>query len=69
MVTLYAYRILSGFPPSGTYFSVLIGVLECLNQTQSFVNRSAHRQVIHGNLSQNAAIIDDEQSSGTDKCL
>jgi len=31
------HSLLAGFPASWTYLAMLIGILECLNQTQNFV--------------------------------
>lgn len=41
-------------------FSVFIGVLEGLHQSEGLINRASHRQVIHGDLPENTFIVDDE---------
>ncbi len=45
-----------------SYLSVLVGVLEGLHQPESLVHRSAHGKVIHGDLAEDAAVVDDEQA-------
>ncbi len=42
---------------------MFIRVLEGLHQPEGLVNRASHRQVIHGDLSEDTFIIDDEETS------
>merc|ERR1719466_140156 len=42
---------------------MLVSKLECLDQPQSFIHISAHREVIDSDLSQGAATINDKQAS------
>lgn len=42
---------------------MLIRILECLNQTECFINRSANRQIVDSNLPQVLLSIDDEQTA------
>lgn len=44
-------------------FSVLVGVLESLNQAEGLVHRAAHWQVVDGDLPQDALIVDHKQPS------
>lgn len=48
---------------------MLVGELEGLDQSQSFVHRPTHRKVVDGYLAQDALGIDDEQSSERDASL
>lgn len=45
------------------YLSMLIRILECLNQAECFINRSANRQIVDSNLPQVLLSIDDEQTA------
>lgn len=49
--------------PVSLTFSIFVGVLEGLHQSQRLVHRAAHRQVIDGNLPQDAFIINHKQTS------
>ena len=42
---------------------MFISILECLNQTQSLVHATTNRQVVHGDLTQSALVVDDEEST------
>lgn len=44
-------------------FSMFVCVLEGLHQSEGLVHRSAHRQVIHSDLSEDTFTIDDEETS------
>jgi len=55
-------RVRSRFPPSRADFSMLVGVLECLDQPEGFVDRPTNRQIVHRNLSQYPLSIDDEKT-------
>ena len=48
-------------------FSVLVSELKGLDQTQGLLNRASHWEVIDGDLSQNALVIDDEQTPETER--
>ena len=43
-------------------FSILVGVLEGLDQTQSLVHRATHGQVVNGDLPQDTLIVDHKQT-------
>lgn len=43
-------------------FSVFVGILECLNQPQGFIYRSSYWKVVHGDLSQDALVVNDEET-------
>jgi len=45
-------------------FSEFVGELKCLHQTQGLLHRAAHRQVVDGDLPEDAVPVDDEQPSG-----
>lgn len=49
--------------PVSLTFSIFVGVLEGLHQSQRLVYRAAHRQVIDGDLPQDAFIINHKQTS------
>lgn len=57
------YSICTGLPAGRTNFSVLVSVLEGLNETYGLVHWPTDGQVIHCNLSQNALAINDEQTA------
>lgn len=42
---------------------MLVGVLICLNKTESLVHGSSYRQIVHGYLTQVLFVIDDEKST------
>lgn len=44
---------------------MFVRVLESLHQSERFIDRSAHRQVIHCDLSENTFIINNEETSET----
>lgn len=44
---------------------MFVGVLESLNQSERFIDRATHRQIIHCDLSENTFIINDEETSET----
>lgn len=46
-------------------FAVFVSVLEGLHQPQSLIHRSPHRKIVHGDLPQDAFVIDDEKSPET----
>ena len=54
--------------PFHATFSVRVDVLERLHQSQCLVNRTSHRKVIYGDLSQVAFSIDDEKSTAKQTC-
>lgn len=43
-------------------FSILVSKLEGLDQTQNFIHRAADRQVIDGDLPQNALVVNHKQA-------
>ena len=51
------------FSESEQTFSMFIGELEGLHQSQCLINRSANRKIIYCNLTEIALVIDDEQPS------
>lgn len=55
-------RISSRLPSCRTDFSMLVSVLESLNQSQGLIHRSAHWHVIHGDLAEVAFVINDKQT-------
>ncbi len=44
------------------YLSVLVCVLEGLDEPEGLIDRAADGQVVHGDLSQHAAVVNDEQT-------
>ena len=52
-----------GLPPSGAHLAVLVRVLERLHQPQGLVHGPAHGEVVHGDLPQDALVVNDEESS------
>lgn len=40
---------------------MFVSVLEGLHQPQSLVHRSSHGKIVHGDLPQDAFVVDDEQ--------
>lgn len=63
LISSHSHRVCTRFPTSWAHFSVSIGVLECLDQSQCLVDRPSHWQIIHCDLSQNALVIDNEEAS------
>lgn len=57
------YRICAWLPAGRTHFPVSVRKLERLHQSERFINGSPNRQIVHGDLPQNAAMIDDEQTA------
>lgn len=55
----------TGFPIGRTHLTVCVRILECLYQTQGFVDTSTYRQIIYGNLSQLLITVNNKQ---TTKC-
>ena len=56
---------LTGFPSGRANLSVFISVLESLQKSQSLIDRSAHRQIVHGDLPQNTFVVDDKETAET----
>lgn len=50
------------FKRASRTFSVFVSVLEGLHQPQSLIHRSSHRKIVHGDLPQDAFVVDDEES-------
>lgn len=48
------------------FVSCLVGVLEGLNQTERLVDTTAHRQIVDGDLPQNALVVNDEEATQGD---
>ena len=63
MTIIVSYGVCSRFPLGGTHFTVLVGVLEGLNQTQRFVYWTTNRQIVHRYLPQYAVAINDEETA------
>ena len=63
LIRVWDDGISARLPPRRTDLSMLVSVLECLDQTQSFIHGSSHWQVVHGDLPEGALVIDDEQAS------
>lgn len=59
----YPYRVSTRTPSSWAYFTMAVCILECLNKTNGLVYRTTNWQVIHGDLSQNTAMINDKQAT------
>ena len=57
------HRGLAGLPASRADLSVLVSVLEGLDQPQGLVHGPSHRQIVHGDLSEDTLVVNDEQSS------
>jgi hypothetical protein len=53
----------SGSPFSGADLSVLISVLEGLDESDDFVNISSDREIVDRDVSQDALSVNDESSS------
>lgn len=65
----FAFRKSVHYPNKGFHqlliihtFTVLVGELEGLNQTQSLINRSSNGQVVYGGLTQLALVVDNKQA-------
>jgi len=54
--------VTSWFPASGAHLSKFVSVLEGLDQTQGLIHRAANRQVIDGDLPQDALVINHKQT-------
>ena len=63
LVGIWDDRVCSGLPASRADLSVLVSVLESLNQPKGFVYGPSHGEIVHGDLSENSLVINDEQSS------
>ena len=48
---------------------MLVRVLEGLNQAKSFVHTAAHRNVVHGDLTKDAFVIDEKETSEGDAVI
>lgn len=66
MLRIGFHGLSSGSPIGGTNFAILIGELECLHETQSFVNAATHWQVVDRDLTQFLVDIDDEEATERD---
>ena len=55
-------------PASWADLAMFVSVLEGLHQAQCLIHRSAHRQVVHGDLAEDALGVNDEQASGGKAC-
>jgi hypothetical protein len=72
-----SYSFFAWFPFSRAHLSLFIGVLEGLHQSQGLVHGAAHREVVHGDLTQSAGSVNDEKASEAkqhkklikDKCM
>lgn len=47
-------------------FAVFVSILEGLDKPQGLIYRAPHGEVIHGDLPQDALVIDDEQAPEAD---
>ena len=56
-------RICSGLPASRADLSVLVSVLESLNQPEGLIYGPSHGEIVHGDLPEDSLVINDEQSS------
>lgn len=63
LLHIWNNSVTSWFPSSRTNFSIFVGVLEGLHQSQRLVYRAAHRQIIDGDLPQDAFIVNHKQTS------
>lgn len=68
MCSNYIYSKLNKFTCEGTIplltLAVFVSVLEGLHQAQSLVHGATNRQVIDGDLPQNALVVNHKQTSG-----
>lgn len=48
-------------------FSVLVGELKGLDQAHGLLNRASNWEVVDGDLSQDALVVNDEQTPGIDR--
>ena len=55
--------ISSRLPSSRTHFSVFVSVLESLNQAKCFIHAPAHGEIVHGDLAEDAFIVNNEQAT------
>ena len=63
LVGVWDDRICSGLPASRADLSVLVSVLESLDQPQGLIDRPSHGEVVHRDLSEDTLVINDEKSS------
>ena len=54
---------LAGTPVSRTDFTMFIGELESLDKSEGFIDISADREIIDGDLTQDSFAVDDEKST------
>ena len=62
-IWIWDNRICARLPTSWTNLAMLVGVLEGLNKTKSFIHRTTYRQIVHRDLTENALVVDDEETS------
>lgn len=63
------HGLLAGLPVGGAHLTVLIGVLEGLNQTDGLLDTAPHWQIIDGDLAEVLLVIDDEEATEWDASL
>ena len=61
-----SHRVCARFPAGRAHLAVRVGVLEGLHEPQRLVDGAADGQVIHGDLTQHAGAVNDEQTSAGD---
>ena len=55
--------ITAGLPAGRAHLAVLVSVLEGLDQPQGLIDRPSDGQVVHGDLSEDAFVVDDEEAA------
>lgn len=62
------HRVLARLPVCGADLTVRVGVLEGLDQAERLVDAAAHRQVVDGDLPEDALRVDDEKAAASVVC-
>ena len=57
------HGFLSRFPSGGTYFTMFVCKLKCLDKTQSLVDITTNREIIDRHLPQDTLVINDEKAT------
>lgn len=55
--------VAAGLPAGGADLAVLVGVLEGLHQPEGLVHGAADGEVVHGDLPEDALVVDDEEAA------
>ena len=63
------HGLLARAPTGGTDFTVFVGELEGLDQSQGLVDISADGEIVDGHLAEGAGAIDDEEAAESDALI